>query len=334
MKNISRIIVSSLLLWSSPALGQEDLNLLPVTESLYVITGAGCNVVVFVTEEGVLVVDSGEKPNMAAKLLAKIRDISGRPIRYLVVTHCHHIVGAEGFLPSAIVLSHANSRDNIPLYRKTLVELFEKNIRELEQKAAQLDKGNNQELEKARMELELRVKQRESIKQQEEVLPQLTFDGKTTIYLGGKTVDLSYLGPGHTNGDVLVYFPEEKVIAVGDLLYTNGWVPRLDGEAGASVDNWLKIFQKVEAMDVDKIIPGHGEVVDKEGFIRASRVASEYLADLKAEVEKLVSQGSSLEEIKAKLKLPKYRHMGLAEILLPWNIESVYKKIMTSKTAK
>lgn len=310
---------------------QEELKICPVTVSLYVITGAGCNVVIFVTEEGILVVDSGEKPNMAAKLLTKIQDISSQPIRYLVFTHYHHIVGVEGFPASAMVISHVHTRDSIPLYRKILSELFEKNIEELKQKARQWEKDNSAELEKVRIELDLRMKQRESIKQQKDVLPQMTFNGKMTIYLGGKTVELLSFGPGHTNGDILVYFPEEKVIHVGDLLYTNGWIPRLDGDAGASVDNWLSIFHRVAAMDVDKIIPGHGEVVEKEGYLKISQVFSEYLTDLKAEVEKFISQGASLEETKAKLKLSKYQHMELAEMLLPWNIEGVYREIMGSK---
>jgi len=313
---------------------QEELKICPVSESLYVITGAGCNVIIIVTEEGILVVDSGEKPNMAEKLLAKIRDISGQPIRYLIFTHYHHIVGAEGFPSSAIVISHVNTRDNIPLYRKILSELFEKNIGELKRKAAQLEKEKSPELEKFRMELELRMKQRESIKKQRDVLPRMTFDSKTTLYLGGQQVELLYLGPGHTNGDVLVYFPGEKVIHVGDLLYTNGWVPRLDGDAGSSADNWSKIFRRVAAMDVDKIIPGHGEVVDKEGYLKVSQVFSEYLTDLKAEVKRYIKQGASLEKIKAELKLPKYQHMGMGEILLPWNIEGVYREIMASKATK
>lgn len=329
------VLLLVLALWSSQRAGQkEELKTYSVTESLYVISGAGCNVIVAVTEEGILVVDSGEKPNISEKLLTKIRDISGQPIRYLVYTHYHHIVGAEGFPPSAMVISHPNTRDSIPLYRKILSGLFKKNIEELKQKAAQLEKGNSPELEKVRMELELRMKQWESIRRQREVLPQMTFEAKTTIYLGGKTVELLSFGPGHTNGDILVYFPGEKVIAVGDLIYTNGWVPRLDGDAGASIDNWFKIFRCVAAMDVDKIIPGHGEVADKEGYLKISQVFSEYLRDLKAEVKRYVEQGASLEKIKAELKLPKYQHMGMAEILLPWNIEVAFREIMASKATK
>jgi glyoxylase-like metal-dependent hydrolase (beta-lactamase superfamily II) len=323
------VILATVFLWGSHALGQrEELSLHPVGGSVYVMTGAGCNVVFRATDEGVLVADSGEKPALADKVIAKIREVSDKPIRYLVFTHYHHIVGAEGFPQSAIVIAHARTRDNIPLYRKTLSELFEKNIGELEEKAARLTSEKNPDLEKVETQINLRKKQLEGIKQQTDVLPQLTFDRSMTIFLGGHRVELLYFGPGHTDGDVLVNFPEEKVLYVGDLLYSNGWVPRLDGDAGASVDNWLRIFERVAEMEVDKIIPGHGEVVDKKGFRKFSQVFSEYLIDLKAEVKRYINQGASLEEIKTNLKLPKYQHMGMAEALLPWNIEGVYKELI------
>jgi cyclase len=322
------VILATVFLWGSHALGQrEELSLHPVGGSVYVMTGAGCNVVFRATDEGVLVADSGEKPALADKVIAKIREVSDKPIRYLVFTHYHHIVGAEGFPQSAIVIAHARTRDNIPLYRKTLSELFEKNIGELEEKAARLTSEKNPDLEKVETQINLRKKQLEGIKQQTDVLPQLTFDRSITIFLGGQRVELLYFGPGHTDGDVLVYFPEEKVLYVGDLLYTNGWVPRLDGDAGASVDGWLEILGRVAEMDVDTIVPGHGEAVGKEGFIKISKVFSEYLIDLKAEVKKYIEQGSSLEEMKKNLKLPKYQHMGMAEVLLPYNIEGAYREL-------
>ncbi len=328
-KIILRILLAAMLLPALQAFGQqEELGLHPVTKALYVMTGAGCNVVFLVTGEGILVADSGEKPAMAEKILKKIRDVSDQPIRYLVFTHHHHIVGADGFPQSAIVVAHANTRDNIPLYRKILSELMEKNIRELEEIVAQSKSETDEEPEKARKQLDLRKQQLEGIRQQKADLPQITFDTKSTIYLGGQHVELLYFGPGHTNGDAIIYFSEEKILYIGDLLFTNGWVPRLDGDAGASADNWLKIFERVAEMDVDKIIPGHGEVVDKEGFMKISRIFSGYLTDLKAEVKRFIEQGASLEKIKAELKLPKYQHMGMAEILLPWNIEGAFKEIM------
>jgi len=331
MKKNAFLLSFILILWSSQALGQqEELSIHPVTGSLYVMTGAGSNVVFYVTEEGIVIADSGEKPDMAEKILEKIREVSNKPVRFLVFTHYHHAVGAADFPPSVVTISHKNTRDNIPLRKRILLELFAETIEELERKAVQQKDKKGPELEKIRAELELRKKQMETIQQEKAVLPHITFENKIEILLGGQRVVLLYFGPGHTNGDILVHFPGENVLYVGDLLYSNGWVPRLDGDAGASVDCWLNIFKRVAEMDVDKIISGHGEVVDKEGFIKVSKVFSEYMTDLKAEVKRYIERGASLEEIKNELRLLKYQHMGMAEILLPWNIEGVYRELKSN----
>ena len=328
MKKSVLLLSVILILWSSQIFGQqEELHIQPVAGSLYVMTGAGCNVVFYVTEEGIVIADSGEKPDMAEKILEKIREVSDKPVRYLVFTHYHHAAGAADFPPPVVTISHKNTRDNITLRKKILLELFTDTIKRLELKAVQEKDKKGPELEKVKVELELRKKQMETIQKEKVGLPQITFEKKIEIHLRVQPVVLLYLGPGHTNGDIIVHFPQEKVLYVGDLLFTNGWVPRLDGDARASVNCWLNIFEKVAEMDVDRIISGHGEVVDKEEFIKVSKVFSEYLTDIKAEVKRYIERGASLEEIKDELRLLKYQHMGMAEILLPWNIEGVYREL-------
>ncbi len=112
--------------------------------------------------------------------------------------------------------------------------------------------------------------QNSEIKQQKYILPQITFEQGCNIYLGNIQTRLLCFGAGRTNSDVILYFPDEKVIHVGDLFFLNNWVPRLDANAGASVDNWLKIYDKVTELDFEKVIPGHGDFTDKEGFIKRS----------------------------------------------------------------
>jgi len=332
MKIIPYIILTTLLPIGLQVMGQqEELNLYPVTENVYVINGAGCNVVFQVTEDGILVVDAGEKPSMTEQVLLLIKEVSGQPIRYLILTHYHHTVGADEFPQTTIMIAQTNTRSNIPLYRKTLSELMGKDILKLSKNLENVRPGNNSERDNIIKQIETRKKQLDGIKQQKDILPQITFDANIKIHLGVQSAEILYLGPGHTNGDVIIHFPEEKVLCVGDLIYTNGWIPRLDGDAGSSVDNWIKIFEHITEMDVNKIIPGHGKVIGKEEFIRTSKTASEYLTDLKAEVKKYVDQKHSLEYIKANLRLPKYQEMGMSEVLLPWNIEGAYNEVIKYK---
>lgn len=189
-------------------------------------------------------------------------------------------------------------------------------------------------MEKAQQELERRKQQFEEFKQQKYILPQITFDQRCTIYLGNDEIQLLYFGAGHTNGDVIVHFPAERVIHVGDLFFLNNWVPRLDADTDASIDNWLKIYERILELDFEKVIPGHGNITDKEGFIKRASLSMSYLKDLKSEVQKFVSQGVALEQIKAKLKLPKYQAMELHELLLPYNIDGAYQEIMANNRPK
>lgn len=327
MKKRVLLLSVTLILGSSHTLGQqEDLHIQPVEGSLYVMTGTGCNVVFYVTEEGIVVADSGEKPAMAEKIQEKIREVSDKPVRFLVFTHYHHAVGAADFPPSVVTVSHKNTRINIPLRKKILLELFAETIRELENKVTQGKDKKDSELDKLGAEIELRKKQMMAIQYEKIVLPCIVFEKNVEICLGSHRVVLLYLGPGHTDGDIVVHFPEEKVLYIGDLIFTNGWVPRLDGDAGASVDSWLNVFDRMAEMDVDKIISGHGGIVDKDEFMKISKVFKEYLIDLRAEVKRYIDLGTPLEEIKNELRLLKYQHMGMADILLPWNIEAVYRE--------
>jgi len=328
MKSFSPFFVLILLLKITPGFcQQEDLKIFPVSESIYLINGTGCNVVFLVTVEGILVIDSGEKPALTDVLLSKIREISALPIRYLIFTHYHHIVGADGFPESIIVLSHINTKSNIPLHRKITINLMEKHILDLKSRYISVEPKNDSIMKL----ICLRENQLNGMKNQREVLPEITFESSLSINLADQEVRLIYLGPGHTNGDIIVYFPDEKVICLGDLLFTNGWIPRLDGDAGSSVNNWLNIYEKIDTMDFQKIVPGHGEIICKEEFKSYSKIASEYLTDLRSEVKRYIEEGCSLEFIRSNLKLSKYNEIEMAKELLSWNIDGVYYEILNSK---
>jgi glyoxylase-like metal-dependent hydrolase (beta-lactamase superfamily II) len=94
-------------------------------------------------------------------------------------------------------------------------------------------------------------------------IPRITFSDESQVFLGGKEVDARYFGRGHTNGDVMIYFPAQKVLHTGDL-FTNG-APFCDSSANCSIKEWDKTIQKALAssMDFDTVIPGHGPVVKR-----------------------------------------------------------------------
>ncbi len=95
-------------------------------------------------------------------------------------------------------------------------------------------------------------------------LPVLTFDDHLSIHFAGKTLELYYVGRGHTDGDLVIYVPEEKLVLPGDLYA--GWGPSIrliDYNGGGSLVQWPATLDKVMALDFDTVIPGHSGVTDR-----------------------------------------------------------------------
>jgi glyoxylase-like metal-dependent hydrolase (beta-lactamase superfamily II) len=92
-------------------------------------------------------------------------------------------------------------------------------------------------------------------------LPSVTFDNERTIKLGGVTVQLMHFGAARTSGDAVVYFPDLKVVAVGDL-YTSAALD-VDGGAGGSLEGWGAALRKILELDFDTVLPGTGPIVKR-----------------------------------------------------------------------
>lgn len=103
-------------------------------------------------------------------------------------------------------------------------------------------------------------------------IPRITFSDESQIFLGGKEVDARYFGRGHTNGDVMIYFPAQRVVHTGDL-FTSG-APFCDTSAGCSIKEWDKTIQKSLAWDFDTVIPGHGPVMKKADLAKYAQTVA------------------------------------------------------------
>jgi len=132
-----------------------------------------------------------------------------------------------------------------------------------------------------------------------ESLPNETFDTTHEISLGGKTLRASYLGRGHTSGDLVTLFVEDRVIHLGDLLFNHRY-PNIDLEAGGSIEQWIGTLDRVLAMDgYDRVIPGHGAVTDREGV----RQFQSFLKELWQQVSNAVRENESLDETLRSVRL-------------------------------
>ncbi len=99
------------------------------------------------------------------------------------------------------------------------------------------------------------------------VLPTRTFEGELELTVGGKRVRLLEVGPAHTRGDVLVHSPEDRIVFTGDILFIEGTPIVWEGP----ISNWIRACERIEAMDVDIVVPGHGPISDRGGAQRKER---------------------------------------------------------------
>lgn len=147
--------------------------------------------------------------------------------------------------------------------------------------------------------------------------PQVTFSDRMTIALGGKTVELAYLGNNHSDNSIVMRFPAERVVFAVDFAEPKRLLFR-DLRNGY-IDDWTESLKRLEAMDFDILASGHTPLGVKAD-VRATR---EYIEELRAEVLKLVREGKSLDEMKAAIKMENYKSWAQYESFLPLNIEGM-----------
>jgi len=120
------------------------------------------------------------------------------------------------------------------------------------------------------------------------------------LYLGGHQVRIYHPGPAHTQGDLIVYFPDEHAIATGDLFLTNSCPAMDDGD----MENWITALDQMLALPIEHVVPGHFELATKNELQRFRN----YLADLRDQVARMYRQGMTLERIQSSLALDAYKN--------------------------
>lgn len=152
-------------------------------------------------------------------------------------------------------------------------------------------------------------------------VPDLTFSDKMTVELGGQKVELAYVGLSHSDNMVVMNFPAERTLYACDFIVVKrvGWKNLSD----SYFPDWIHAIKKVEGMDFDKLATCHGKVGVKAD-VRANRI---FYADLYNAVLKAAQAGKSLKEMKASIKLEKYKDWTMHKKFIPLNIEGIYNQI-------
>jgi cyclase len=128
--------------------------------------------------------------------------------------------------------------------------------------------------------------------------PPLTFTTEAAVHLGGVEAQLFHVGPGHTNGDTIVYFPDLRVMATGDLYVVLPRVPTIDYGNGGTTLGWVPTLDNVLKFDFDVVIPGHGPVSTKAELLQFRQK----MVTLQTRTRELIQQGVPKDQYLAKLK--------------------------------
>jgi len=152
-------------------------------------------------------------------------------------------------------------------------------------------------------------------------VPDLTFSDRLTVELGGKKVELLYLGKNHSDNSIVMRFPDERALFAVDFIPVKS-LPFRDFP-DAYVDEWIESLKKAETLDFDILAPGHGELGRKEDM-RALRA---YLEELREQVLGYLRDGKSVDEIKQLVKMDKYSGWGNYKNYLPLNIEGMARHL-------
>jgi cyclase len=247
-----------------------------VTRNVFTnVTLRGCNPSFVVTSDGVVVVDTPQLPTKAVAMRAEAE--AHGPIRYLINTehHVDHIFGNHYFKGAGTVVVHQGLYDNF------MKEGQKPDAYDYAVEAIPTDDPDGAAILPDRATYYADLNR-----------GGIVFAGDLTLHVGKHTFHLLHT-PGHTPGQTAVYVPEERVVLTGDTIFSEcqTWLMTSD------VEQWLKALDRIAALDVDKIVPGHGPVTTP-AYLATQRAV---LLDWESAVADAVAKGWSREETIARV---------------------------------
>jgi cyclase len=228
--------------------------------------GLDGNSVAILSNDGALVFDTNGTPAASALVLAEIRKLTDKPVRYVVNSHWHwdHWYGTETYtkaFPDVKVIAHEKTRammagPAIEFNRPGIESQLPGYVGMLEKRAAE-DPTVQPALEEARFFLDQK-------KHAKLVLPVETYTDTRTIKLGEREIQLRHVDRAVTPGDTFLYLPAEKIVVTGDLL-----VNPIAFALSSYPSGWLRTLEAIDALDAAIIVPGHGEPLRDKTLLRA-----------------------------------------------------------------
>ena len=285
---------------SQADLEEKKITFSQISEHAWAYTAEGDpNTGIVIGDDCVLVADTQATPAMAADVIRRIREVTDKPIKYVVLTHYHavRVLGASAYGADHILAS----QDTYDL----IVERGEQD------KASEIGRFP-------------RLFAGVETVPPGMTWPTMTFTGKMTLWLGKLEVQLLQLGRGHTKGDTVVWLPGEGALLSGDLVEF-GATPYA---GDAYFKDWPKTLENVAALKPKALVPGRGAALTTPAEVaKGLNETREFISDVYANVQKGVAAGKDLNAVYkdtfAALK-PKYGHWVIFDHCMPFDVSRAY----------
>ena len=285
---------------SQADLEDKTISFTKLSEHAYAYTAEGDpNTGIVVGDDAVMVIDTQATPAMAQDVIRRIREVTDKPIKYVVLSHYHavRVLGASAYQPEHIIASE----DTLGLIKE----------RGEQDKASEI--GRFPRLFRAVESVPPGL-----------TWPTITFTGKMTLWLGKLEVQLLQLGRGHTKGDTVVWLPAERILFSGDLVEYDATPYAGD----AYFSDWPATLDRLAALNPAKLVPGRGPALQTEAQVAAGLAGTRsFIADVYASVQANAAAGKDLNavyrETMAALR-PKYGHWVIFDHCMPFDVSRAY----------
>jgi glyoxylase-like metal-dependent hydrolase (beta-lactamase superfamily II) len=282
---------------------QKEVTFSRISEHAYAYTAEGDpNTGIIIGDDCVLVADTQATPTMAKDVVRRIREVTDKPIKYVVLTHYHavRVLGASAYQPQHILASE----DTYELIKE----------RGEQDKASEIGRFPRLFSDVQSVPPGL-------------TWPTMTFTGKMTLWLGKLEVQLLQLGRGHTKGDTVVWLPQERALLSGDLVEF-GATPYA---GDAYFNDWPQTLDNIAALKPAVLVPGRGAALTTPDEVAQGLAETRsFIADVRASVQTGVAAKKDLnavyKETVAKLA-PKYGKWVIFDHCMPFDVTRCYDEL-------
>ncbi len=293
-----------------------------ITPRIYLARGFALgNVGMIVTDEGLVIVDTTESRAVAEEILARFREITDRPVRYVIYTHGHrdHTLGTPAFFSREVqVIATNEAVKRLKAYREELPAFLDRS------RANQSGRLATDYSMKSPIESIFKLEADSQL-----IWPTTTFDEQYTFELGGAKIEL-YHTVGETPGHLMVWLPQEKVLFSGDLYYEsfpNLSAPMLEPRP---VKGWYESLDRMISLEPAYLVPGHSRaVIGQHHVYDVLTHHARAIRFVYAQTVNALNQGLTVDEAVAKISLPP--ELGQREHLkelygrVDWSVRGIYQ---------